>query len=419
MKKSMDGSESVSIPPALLILVIIVLVLFTLVVVPLPIRRRRGGLDAFPFVSVLILTLNVLIFFATDMAHNEKMVLAGALGLQPFRWWALLTHQFLHGSLEHIVSNMVGFWVLGIHLEEALGRRRYLLYYLGSGIAGGLAQLAASGGEPLIGASGAIFGLMGLFAVRFWRTKMRFLFFKMPAAVAMAILAGLQVWSIVAELRTAPGDDTGVQVGFFAHLGGFVFGAGLAWLTRIKDESKREYGIEDAEKALQERRLDEALSQYRRLLLESPDDPGLHHTLALIYPQVGQPEAARRHFEQALKLYGHSGPPEALVRTFYDARQSLPDLIISPPLLLRLASACEQTGQIQLAQAVLSELVERHMDAPEAEAGLLRLGRLLLEKLERPDQATTVLEEFVRRFPASPNIEHARRYLSDARRAIM
>ncbi len=414
----MDSSQDVSIPPALLILVIVILVLFTLIAVPLPMRRRRGGLDGFPFVSALILFLNVVIFFATDMARNEKMVLAGALGLHPFRWWSLLTHQFLHGGLEHIVGNMVGFWALGTHLEEALGRRRYLLYYLGGGLAGGLLQLPASGGEPLIGASGAIFGLMGVFAVRFWRTRVRFFFIPMPAVLAMGIFVAIQIWSIVGELRSAPGDDGGAHVGYFAHLGGFLFGAGLAYLTRVKDEGKREYGIEDAEKALRERRMDDALSQYRRLLLDSPDDPGLHHTLGLIYPQVGRTADARLHFEKSLALYARQGPPEALVRVFYDARQALPQLPVTPALLLRIASAAEQTDQLELSRFALAEVVEAYPSAPETESALLRLGRLLLEKLDQPAQAAPLFSEFLRRYPASPNAEHARRFLSDAQRAI-
>jgi tetratricopeptide (TPR) repeat protein len=234
----------------------------------------------------------------------------------------------------------------------------------------------------------------------------------------MGLLALLQVWSIISELNGA--DDTGgPKVALWAHLGGFLFGAGLAWFTRIKDEGNREYGIEDAEKALKERRLDEALSQYRRLLLDSPEDPGLHHTLALIYPQVNQPEMARHHFEQAIGHYARTGPPEALVRVFYDARQAFPELLIRPAQLVRIASAAEQTGQLPLAQSVLVELVERHGTAPEGEVALLRLGRLLAEKLAQPARAVPVFEEFLRRYPHSPNADHARRYLNDARRAIM
>ncbi|MGC4043873.1 MAG: rhomboid family intramembrane serine protease [Armatimonas sp.] len=409
----MEGTQNVSIPPALLILVIVLLVLFTLIAVPVPLRKRRSGMDHLPFASALILFLNVVVFFATDMGKKESLVLAGALGRHPFHWYALLTHQFLHGGLEHIVSNMVGFWSLGPHLEEALGRRRYLLFYLGGGIFGGLAQLAASG-NPLIGASGAIFSLMGLFAVRFWRTRVRFFFIPMPAVVAMGFMALLQVWSLITER----GGD-GPKVALWAHLGGFAFGAGLAWLTRVKDESKREYGIEDAEKALNERRIDDALSQYRRLLLDSPNDPGLHHTVALLYPQVNQPDAAQRHFEQAISLYSRTGPPEALVRVFFDARQLFPDMVVRPAQLARIASAAEQTLQFTMAQSVLVELVEKYESAPESEMALLRLGRLLMEKLAQPARAVPLFEEYLRRYPNSPNADHARRYLNDARRAIM
>lgn len=414
----MEGTQNLSMPPALLILVVVLFVLFTLIAVPMPLRKRRTGLDHLPYASVLILFLNVVIFFATDMGQKQSFVLAGALGRYPFHWYALLTHQFLHGGLEHIVSNMAGFWSLGPHLEEALGRRRFLLFYLGGGIFGGLAQLAVSG-NPVIGASGAIFSLMGLFAVRFWRTRVRLFFIPMPAVVAMGLMALLQVWFIISEMIGAGGAEAGPKVALWAHLGGFVFGAAVAWFTRATDDSKREYGIEDAEKALSERRIDDALSQYRRLLLDSPNDPGLHHTVAQLYPQVNQPEAARRHFELAISHYARTGPPEALVRVFFDARQLFPELAVRPAQLVRIASAAEQTLQFSLAQSVLIELIEKYSSAPESEMAMLRLGRLLFEKLEQPARAVPLFEEYLRRFPNSPNADHARRYLNDARRAIM
>lgn len=414
----MDDSHATPGPAVLLIVLVLAVVLQPIV----PLRRRRRGFDAFPWLTALLVFLNVVCFLATDMGERSEPIYRFGLRAIPFRFWALLTHQFLHANLEHIAGNMAGLWLIGPHLEEGLGRRRYLLYYFGAGFAGGILQLLigwftseTQARMPLIGASGAIFGLLGVFAVRFWRTKVRlFVAFAVPAIWAVALFAGLQLWSGLSELGA-----TGGGVGYWAHVGGFAFGAGLALATKVKDESVREYGIEDAERALADRRYPDALDHYERLLLAQPDDPGLHHTAALLYHRMGQAARARQHFEDAAVLYAKSGPAEALVRVFYDARQAIPDLALAPPVLIRIATACESIHQFQLAHVALSEVALGPAEVPEAEMALLRLGKLLTERLNAPVQAVPVFREFLRRYPASAMIHHANRYLAEAERAAV
>ena len=414
----MDDSNGAPGPAILLIVLVLAVVLQPIV----PLRRRQRGFDAFPWLTALLVFINVVCFFLTDMGSREEPIYRFGLTAAPFRFWTLLTHQFLHGGIEHLAGNMAGLWLIGPHLEEGLGRKRYLIYYLGAGLSGGLLQLLIGlwGSEsqariPLIGASGAIFGLLGVFAIRFWRTKVRlFVVFFIPAIWAVVLFAGLQLWSGIAEIGS-----TGGGVGYWAHVGGFAFGCGLAVATQVKDESRREYGIEDAEKALKERRYEDALSHYEMLLLDQPDDPGLHHTAALLSRQLGQLARARQHYEDSAVLYAKAGPPDALVRVFYDAREAVPDLALAAPVLVKIATACEQTRQFQLAYVALSEVALTSSESPEAEMALLRLGRLLLEQLREPGQAIPVFREFLRRYPASNMAHHAKRHLAEAERAAV
>jgi membrane associated rhomboid family serine protease len=92
-----------------------------------------------------------------------------AIGVGEGEWWRLVTATFLHGSLIHLGMNMLVLWLIGPPVEEYFGRARYLLLYLVSGLAGSTGALILSSGRPTVGASGAIFGLMGAALILEWR----------------------------------------------------------------------------------------------------------------------------------------------------------------------------------------------------------------------------------------------------------
>ena len=101
-----------------------------------------------------------------DQAVNSSGQL---VGVSEGEWWRLVTATFLHGSLIHLGMNMLVLWLIGPPVEEYFGHARYLLLYLVSGLAGSAGALILSGGRPTVGASGAIFGLMGAALILEWR----------------------------------------------------------------------------------------------------------------------------------------------------------------------------------------------------------------------------------------------------------
>ena len=143
------------------------------------------------------------------------------------RWWTLLTHLFLHANLLHLSVNVLGLWFIGPEVENMLGRVKYLLLYLFSGVAGGLLQTAfASPSAELIGASGAVCGVMLSFTTAYPEMPLRaLLFFVLPVSMKAKTLGrGIIVVSLLcAVLRIFP------QVGHLAHLGGALAGALLTW----------------------------------------------------------------------------------------------------------------------------------------------------------------------------------------------
>jgi membrane associated rhomboid family serine protease len=174
------------------------------------------------WVQTLIIA-NVIMFFVEQTAGG----FASHLVLQPrfvlLQPWTLITYMFLHdpGNIMHIGFNMFGLWMFGTRVEERLGGSRFLALYFISGLSGALLSLVFSP-AAVIGASGAVFGVMLAFA-RFWPDVQILFFFILPlqARFAVMIMAAMELW---AGLR-----GSGGGIANFCHLGGF---AG-AWLFLI------------------------------------------------------------------------------------------------------------------------------------------------------------------------------------------
>ena len=153
----------------------------------------------------------------------------GPAALAPVR---LLSHQFLHADLLHLLFNMVFLWAVGGLLEWSLGSGLFVGAYLGTGVAAGLLHAAAHAGssEPAIGASGAVAGLMGLFAVRHGRTRLRFVLIAAAFAAPRIHVLNWPAWVflglwLLEQLFYASFTSTPLGVAFLAHLGGFGAGA--------------------------------------------------------------------------------------------------------------------------------------------------------------------------------------------------
>ena len=137
----------------------------------------------------------------------------------------LVTSMFLHGSLMHLVGNMLFLWVLGDNVEDALGHGRYVVFYLLSGIAAALSHSAVEPGStiPMIGASGAISGVIGAYLVLHPNAPIKTLVFRaimyLPAYVVLGLWIAFQFFNAYLAQAGQPG------VAWWAHIGGFFAGA--------------------------------------------------------------------------------------------------------------------------------------------------------------------------------------------------
>lgn len=129
-------------------------------------------------------------------------------------WWRMFTAMFLHGGPDHLIGNMIALYIVGMACEHAFGTARTALVYFGSGVSGAALSLAAGPG-PSVGASGAIFGVLGAVIVTLYRHQRRFYVRDKRIGV---VLAAWAAWQLVTGFMTPFIDN-------FAHLGGLLGGA--------------------------------------------------------------------------------------------------------------------------------------------------------------------------------------------------
>ena len=212
-----------------------------------PIRDHNPS-ERTPFVTYTIIVVNVLVWLYQLSIQSNDTAMAEFLyrwGLFPAavtegqEYRGLLSHMFLHAGFLHLAGNMLFLWIFGDNLEDQMGHVGFLIFYLASGLVAALAQIAPDPAStiPMVGASGAIAGVMGGYLLLFPRARVDILLifiiffrvFTIPAFIVLGLWFALQIFG---GLGT-PTEEGGVA--YWAHAGGFVAGIVLtlpAWARR-------------------------------------------------------------------------------------------------------------------------------------------------------------------------------------------
>lgn len=331
----------------------------------------------------------------------------------------LIGHMFLHGSIDHLFGNMALLFIVGYLVEEALGKRRYLAFYLLAGIGAAGFDLVFNADRmiPGIGASGAISGVMAMYVALYGMRKIRFFywvlvyfdFFRAPAIVILPLWIMNELYQYLF--------NHGSMVNYMAHLGGFITGALLIFALRRFGKTRTVAPEQEAapdplpgelariDKLLNALRLDEARRALRRLADAHPQDllvlgrfykvarhapaeDDYHHAAALIfalpeslpgsldlihqtfieYLQLAKP-SVRFSVPQLVVLIrrlargGHAEDAERLCRVL--ARRA-PQTKQLPELLLMVADAFRRTGNGTMREATLQRLRDEFPDSDAA-----------------------------------------------------
>ena len=193
----------------------------------------------FPIVNWLLIALNVLVFlYEISLSPSALDRLTRTWGLVPAHliahpatvWVTIFTAMFLHGGWFHILSNMWVLFIFGDNIEDRLGGVRYLVFYLLSGAAAGLLEsfVLQGSGVPMIGASGAIAGVLGAYLILYPRARIAslvpiifiFTIIEIPATLFLLFWFVSQIFSGWLTLQGSNGSG----VAWWAHVGGFIFG---------------------------------------------------------------------------------------------------------------------------------------------------------------------------------------------------
>ena len=194
-----------------------------------------------PWMTVLLIALNFLLWFLVQGAGVEYQQLeasvvafgarpcevTGACPVQGLGGEALITSMFMHGGWMHLLGNMLFLWVFGNNIEDSMGHLRFLFFYLACGVAASLAHVFFSPASqvPMVGASGAISGVMGAYILLYPGARVRtyfppFFFFRIRAFFFLLLWFVLQLYDGLA----VPGMPEEGGVAVWAHIGGFVAG---------------------------------------------------------------------------------------------------------------------------------------------------------------------------------------------------
>ncbi|MEZ4561513.1 MAG: rhomboid family intramembrane serine protease [Thermomicrobiales bacterium] len=224
----------------------------------IPIGDENAGSVIKPYVNLTLIGVCIVVFlYELILPERQLNALFFEWGAVPARITSgeglitILTSMFLHGGWSHIIGNMLFLYVFGDNIEDAMGHLQYLLFYLLTGIAAAGLQIVLdpSSAIPMIGASGAISGVMGAYLVLFPQGRVRALVFfgsfgqviLVPAWTMIGLWFGLQLLSAFASLGA--GGEGGVA--FWAHVGGFIAGAALVFLFRNRDAVARQNAVRD------------------------------------------------------------------------------------------------------------------------------------------------------------------------------
>lgn len=359
--------------------------------------RDEFGIKRFPLVNYLIIFINVIIYLAFGFQSSYQEIV-NTFGFIPsrFSWHTIFTSMFLHGSLMHLIGNMWYLYIMGDNLEDRWGHLQYLVFYLLSGIIAALFYSAFTMGTardiPSIGASGAISGVLGAYIILFPRSRITFwyyyfLFFRIYSGTfELFAWFWISLWFIqqIFGMLTNMHSTATAGVAFGAHVGGFLAGLCIAFLTR---------GFQKA--------------RYIRNVCAG------RNALSMI---AGEKIPKIIPFEQQVELYNTEKEIQRLIDQkdereaailYGKTLEKFSDVSIPSSYEYRFAEILQNTGLLDDAIRAYQRFVRDYPFSNLADNALFNLGKIYLEKGEK-DKAKECFRQIVLFYPYSELYEPAK-----------
>ena len=338
---------------------------------------------------------------------TTNATLLSLVGIVPdhFQPFALLMYPLFHDSLGHFLINAFYLWVFGAGIEAAVGRKRFLLLYFAGGAVGGLLQWLVTilllppdrQSIPIVGASAACAALIGLYAVRYYRATLHFVGIPVRAHVVVVVTLFL-LFEIGGGLWNLLAGDASDGVAHWAHIGGFIFGLACANLMRLAEAGERAYLRQDASQAMHKSVPGEAIKKWETLLLREPHNTSARRELARAWLLLGDREQAEQEYRSGLFTHLQQNRRTEAAMLYAEMREdSLFTADLSARQLFALGSALEDLEQYALAADTLRLASVQNNGDAEAETALLKVISLYVHRLDRREEARTLLLLFYER----------------------
>jgi membrane associated rhomboid family serine protease len=378
-----------------------------------------------PVITISIILLNCFVYFFIQ----EGGVTSPAYGFTPASasFLTAFTYMFLHGNVPHLLGNMIFLWLVGCVLELGCGRGLYVLFYLTTGIlsAAFYGLLNQASHAPLIGASGAIAGLMGIYCVMYGRRRIKvfyslgfyFATVEVPAIIVLPFWIGNEAFQLLFS--------QGSNIAYEAHLGGLISGAFFGFLqARFLGASRQEFFDEDPEKETA-RLMEEGLKRLSDLDLENAHllmeqvlerDPSrldvLTHLFNIDKLQPDKENCHRSAEKLLTRLSQENDAHEETLRTYTQYVRIAGKCRLSEALRARLSVVFSESGHVDEAAGILVQLMKSNPSLPQIPTAILELARAFF-KQGMPEKGVKCLKLICGKYPQALESQIAQKMLEE------
>ncbi|MEN6520479.1 MAG: rhomboid family intramembrane serine protease [Armatimonadota bacterium] len=380
-----------------------------------------GQAKTFPLATVSLVVLNIILY--VGVLPGDHADLANRYGLIPERleFMRLFTTIFLHFDLTHLIVNIFFLWLFGRKVERVTGPVIFLLLYIGSGFMASLLHvlitLAFLPSEllsvPVVGASGAVAGVMGVYAIRFNQEKIKIYNADIPSLYLIFSWLVIQAgFGIAGMFTTNIGPIDVSSIGYWSHIGGFVFGMTAAWLTVFRDNHK---SPESSLEELRRKTLIDIAEQFRKLAGADPSDPFAYGELGRIRALLGDQIGSTASYLDAVELYRKKGQQDEALACLREALKFWPESALNPNTAFKFACSLESLGETKESSDMFDRLAVAAHGSSEAEMALVKLAQIQLDRFNQPEQAAQTIELLKNDYPNSRWMDVADRILNRAK----
>ncbi|ETW95791.1 MAG: hypothetical protein ETSY1_29230, partial [Candidatus Entotheonella factor] len=315
-------------------------------------------------------------------------------------YYTLVTTMFLHGGLMHLFGNMLLFFLCGPFVEDRWGRVLFTLFYLASGVAATLCHglLTTFPDIPLVGASGAIAGVMGAFLILFFFTKIKFLYFfllgfrffkgsfQVPSYVVLPLWFAQQYYNAM-TLENSP-------VAFWAHVGGFACGFVIAGVMKLTSLEERYISpnidrqityyeapplLEEAMEKWSQGQPQEAIEMLNRILRQTPHDTHAMHALFQVYCSMDDTAGIQKIGSRLIDTLLKENQLDQAKETFKHMKINDSQVLPTPKTLFNMATAFENSRETKNAYKAYEKIAVNYPYDLLALKSLVKLAKYYLE----------------------------------------